>query len=80
MPTLSSIRTAVSYSGVVARLVFEVGTAAIRHTSLRDRSKRDFRRTLTDQDLPPEAVEELSETYEKSLPSIRELVRSRGFR
>ncbi len=80
MARFSTLRQATATSWLALLMVTELGKAAMIHAARRDASKRIFQRTLADQHLPAEVVDELSAAYEAGQIRLRDLVRDRGFR
>jgi hypothetical protein len=78
MSWLSVLRRGAVLSRLALTLSVEVGMAAMLFVTHRDKSKKAFRKGLSDQDLPAEVVEELSRAYDAGQIHFRELVRSRG--
>jgi hypothetical protein len=56
----------------------EVSMSGMLFITRRDSSKKIFKRTLLDEELPEEVVQKLSEAYEEGQIHLREIVRSRA--
>lgn len=73
----SSLRRAFGIAGLITVLSVEVGMAGMVFVTRRDASKKIFRKTLVEEELPAEVVQELSEAYNDGQIHLREIVRSR---
>jgi hypothetical protein len=76
MSLTSSLRRTFGIAGLITVLTVEVGMAGMMFVTRRDASKKIFKRTLSDQELPAEVIQELSEAYNEGQIHLREIVRS----
>lgn len=65
-------------AGLITVVTLEVSMAGMLFVTRRDASKKYFRKALSEEDLPAEVVEQLSEAYNDGQIHLRELVRSRA--
>lgn len=72
------MRRGASLARVALGLAFETGKMAAIYSTQREASVKAFRRALARENLPAQAVDELSAAYEAAQIRLREIVRARG--
>ncbi len=80
MSSVSRLRRGASLAGAALGLALEAGKVGALYLTQREASAKAFRRALVEENLPAQAVRELSKAYRSGQIHLREIVRGRGLR